>query len=186
MRVFIALEMPGDLRDRLGLGLAQLAREIRDVRWVAVQNLHLTLKFLGEVTQTQLIDLDRLFMTTAGNSAPFVLTPERVGFFCSGGEPTVIWLGLMEQRQLSALAAQVALDAQRLLPEVDRQPFRPHITLGRVKQPYRGPSLAIATQRIGALALPDWPVAAMSIIKSELTPRGPTYTTLSQYRLGGA
>ncbi len=185
MRVFIALEMPDADRDRLRPCLAQLARESREVKWMAVQNLHLTLKFLGEVSGELLSDLNTALAAIAKGTAPFVLRYERVGFFRSGGGPSVIWLGITRHDQLQALAEQVALGSERLIRTDDRRPFRPHITLGRVRQPYGGPPLPAVLERIDAGSLPDWTVHELSLIRSELTPRGPVYTVISRHQLGG-
>ncbi|MGE5654747.1 MAG: RNA 2',3'-cyclic phosphodiesterase [Bacillota bacterium] len=185
MRVFIALEMPDAAAEVLRPCLAQLEREIGGVKWVAAHNLHLTLKFLGEVSQEQFDGLNSMLASIARRTTPFVLTYGQAGFFRSGGEPSVIWLGVAPHQELQLLATQVASGAERLIPTPDRKPFRPHITLGRVRQPYRGPSLEIVSERVGALALPAWPAQELCVIKSELTPQGPIYSILSRHRLGG-
>ncbi len=185
MRLFIALEMPDEVRDQLRPCLTRLARLTHGVKWVAAENLHLTLKFLGEVSDHLLPDLNAMLASVAEASHPFVLKHERAGLFYNGGDPSVVWVGLAVHQQLSVLARRVALESERLVPSADRKPFRAHITLGRVRQPYGGPPLQTALELIDTVGLPDWSVRELSLIKSELTPRGPIYTVLSRQPLGG-
>lgn len=185
MRVFIALEMPVSARDQLRPCLTELGREMGGVRWVSARNLHLTLTFLGEISGEQLSNLRTELAMIVKGHLPFLLKFERAGLFKSGGEPSVVWLGIEPNERLGSLVKQVDLGCHRLVPSSDRKPFRPHITLGRVRQPYSGPPLERALERIEAISLDEWAVDAITVVKSDLTPKGPVYTTLSRHHLGG-
>jgi 2'-5' RNA ligase len=183
-RLFIAVELPPAV-------LAQLA-EIQDhlkkrtppgtVRWVNPDGIHLTLKFLGDVSVTKRDPLEKGLANAVEGRTPFTLSTGGLGCFPNASRPRVVWIGL--QDQIEALA--VLRDAvERLIaplgyPTEDR-PFSPHLTLGRVQREARRDDIQRLGDLIASSATPPaqrWQVTGVSLIRSELKPTGAVYTPL--------
>lgn len=190
LRLFFAVPLEEALRDAacdLQQRLARACRPGPRVKWVERDNLHLTLKFLGERPADVLEEIGRVAGEVAVSAAPLTLEVGGVGCFPPRGAPRTIWLGLLREcPELEELAQ--ALDralAAAGLAEPEERAFRPHFTLGRVKE--RG---GAGELRRAIAALAEAPVGTMTVehldlLSSELTPRGPVYTECRRFRLGG-
>ncbi len=183
IRAFIAIELPAEVKQALGDVAAALAAGLPRgaVRWVRAEQMHLTLRFLGDTPAGRLPALAAALDDVAGRRAPFALRLSGVGCFPNARRPRVVWVGLGgEEAALAALVADLnaALGALGLPPE--DKPFRPHLTLGRVKDER-------AAQEIDwSAAVPalNVPVAAIRLIESQLRPDGPVYTVRHTSQLG--
>jgi 2'-5' RNA ligase len=183
-RLFIAIELPSSV-------LAHLA-EVQDrlknrtppgtARWVNPDGIHLTLKFLGDVSVTKRGSLEHALATAVEGHAPFMLSTGGLGCFPNSNRPRVIWIGL--GNQVKALAA-LRDDVERLTvplgyPTEDR-PFSPHLTLGRVRREARRADIQRLGELIANFPAPTaqhWQVTGVSLIRSELKPTGAVYTPL--------
>ncbi|HTW29116.1 MAG TPA: RNA 2',3'-cyclic phosphodiesterase [Acetobacteraceae bacterium] len=130
MRLFVALDLPWSLKQRLSL----LAGGLPGARWVPAENFHLTLRFIGEVPPHQADEIDHAL---AALRAPcFSLTLSGLGLFSKGGNrsgrPTALWVGVERNPQLDHLQAKVATALQRTGLDAERRRFAPHVTLARV------------------------------------------------------
>lgn len=190
IRTFIAIELNEALRHALAQTQARFQREpsARVVRWVVPENIHLTLKFLGEVDAAQLPALQRAVADACARNAPFTLTLGGAGAFPNTRQPNVVWIGARGQIENAArLAEQIDLACAALGFAREARAFTPHLTLGRVKReasPNERQHLGalIADARIGDLG--DLRVERVSVMKSVLTPRGSVYTRLAECALG--
>src|SRR6266699_1682394 len=130
MRVFIAVELPNEIRQ----SLADVQRALRSLtnssRWVAPESIHITLKFLGEVPDQRIGDIHSAI--TGLTWKPFNVTVRGVGFFPGTRSPRVLWAG-MEAPTMQALAEQLDARMERLGFEKEKRAFRAHITLARAK-----------------------------------------------------
>ncbi len=175
IRAFIAIDLTADVKAALGDVAAALAAGVPRgaVRWVRPEQIHLTLRFLGDTPIDRLPALAAALDDVAGRQASFALRLTTTGCFPNAHRPRVVWVGL--GGEAAALAALVAglnatLDALGLPPE--DKPFRAHLTLGRVKDDR-------AAQEIDwSAAVPplNVPVTAVHLIESQLRPEGPLYT----------
>jgi 2'-5' RNA ligase len=178
MRTFIAVEPPDAVRKELGSLTGRLRTHLPDVRWVNPWNIHLTLRFLGEIDHARIQALEAAVTQAASQLGPFELVVGSLGFFGDQASPRVIWLGLENPTQLVRLAEGVEKEVVEAGFGRTDKPFKPHLTLARVKK-----RLASSPnwERIrGELPekWPAWPVEEVCIIKSTLTPGGPVYETL--------
>jgi 2'-5' RNA ligase len=156
------------------------------VKWVREENIHLTLRFIGELPETEVPDLESRLASEARRAHPFHLHLAEPGCFPNATAPRVIWVGLKgELERLSALQAGVER-ASSSWGKPEHRPFHPHITLGRVTT--RSSS---ALRRIGSwidgLAAPElssWMVSEVQLIRSVLGSSGSTYSTLATVSLG--
>lgn len=181
MRTFIAIEIPGDIRKRLADYINMLDRLCgNNVKWVKEDNLHFTVKFLGEIEQNDLETVNRCVAETIADIEPFTVGLSDVGFFPSSRNPRVVWIGTDGgEDELLGIYQNLESCLESEGFDRDSKPFSPHLTIGRVK-------------RNGKLVLPGtfvefepvkFEVSSLAVIKSSLTPDGPIYEKLSETRM---
>ena len=187
LRSFIAVKIPAEIQHSILDSTASLQKSLARplVRWVEAQNLHLTLKFLGDVSPESLEQLDGVLKLELSDQASFDMSVVGLGLFPNPQRPRIIWIGLEAPSALSTLHHSVDSVATRLgyLPE--EHPFSPHLTIGRVGQNTTQAdrmkiSAAIKTMSVGNLGMVH--VLAVSIFKSDLRTGGPVYTPLHTLR----
>src|SRR4051812_26055426 len=133
MRLFLAVNLPTDLRRRLSLAAQPLRDAVDDARWVHEEKIHLTLKFLGDVDEDRLPSITGAVDSVACTHAVPVVKISGAGAFPSLRRPNVIWMGVEPDPRLELLHhdVEVAFDAMGF--ELEGRPFRPHITIGRLR-----------------------------------------------------
>jgi 2'-5' RNA ligase len=185
VRSFIAIAIPADIRQKICAAYAPLLALPDQISWVKSQNLHLTLRFLGEVGVEQLEGVRAVLKQAAQACAPFLMGFSDIGVFPNKKRPRVIWLG-MEDATARLIKLQQELESGLrgcgFVPE-DRE-FKPHLTLGRVRRLKDRDRFISA---LGALCLPELPrfrVEQVSLMRSQLRPQGSLYTELDNARLG--
>jgi 2'-5' RNA ligase len=186
MRAFIAISLPVDIRRSLTALHQELAQANADVKWVETDNLHVTLKFLDEITEEQRRAIEGMLARVAATHPAFSLGLTQLGAFPSMGSPHVIWVGLGEGREDAArIALAVEREAEALSLRKEERPFAAHVTLGRVRSP-RGRQ-ALARQLQAAVWQPpaSWRVESITLYESKISSAGPCYTTLAEIPLIG-
>lgn len=189
IRTFIAIELNDTLHHALAQTQAHFKRDpvARAIRWVAPENIHITLKFLGDVDAAHIPALERAVARICQTFAPFTLTISGAGAFPNTRRPNIIWVGACGQVDVAArLAEQIDAACATLGFAREDRAFIPHLTLGRVKRD-ASPS---ERQRIGALIesahigdLGELRVEHVAVMKSDLTPEGSVYTRLAECAL---
>ncbi|MBI4594160.1 MAG: RNA 2',3'-cyclic phosphodiesterase, partial [Candidatus Rokubacteria bacterium] len=173
---------PDAVRAALGAEIAGLRPLARGVAWVAAENLHVTLKFLGEVDPDRLDRVAAALATVASGRAPFDLVVEGLGAFPSATRPRVVWAGLARgAHALAALAVSVEDALAGLGFAREARPFASHVTLGRAREPRPDPSLARAIGVAASRAFGAARVDRVTLMGSELHPRGARYTALGAW-----
>lgn len=192
MRAFLASRLPDALRAQLALQIDMLTEFVppETVRWVRPENIHLTLKFLGEISS----DEAQLVVDSAGPIAagcrPFDLSASGLGVFPNPKRPRVIWVGVSGaeegvtalNRELESALAGVGFDREG-------RGFHPHLTLGRTRRGLRRldlKALAEALARASVGDLGQWRVETLALMRSELLPEGPRYSVVASLPLGTA
>jgi 2'-5' RNA ligase len=179
----VAILLAEAIRERLASEVERLRPLARDVAWTARDNVHLTLKFLGEVEGGRLEALGEALAPAAASCPSFSLAIERLGAFPSLSRPRVLWAGVGEGAGAAgALAGLVDAALAPLGFPPETRPFSAHVTLGRVRTPRADRPLAEALDRGGAFG--RQPVNRVSLMRSELSPRGARYTELAGFPLG--
>jgi len=187
MRVFIAI----DIDEAIKKGLADLQSELRskidikksDAKWVNPENVHLTLKFLGEIKDEQVVDVCNITKDVAGRHNSFDIDVETVGHF-GGRSARVLWVGVGETCD-QLLALQEDLEGQLASagwPRENRK-FSGHLTLCRVRNSKAGFKLAQLTEEYKDFKIGTMPADSVCVYQSQLTPKGPIYTVLGNYEL---
>jgi RNA 2',3'-cyclic 3'-phosphodiesterase len=188
MRLFVAAELDDAVRERAAAIQARLRRaceadQRHTISWVAPQNLHFTLQFIGGAeagVARQVVEQ----LTPPFDAPPVEVTVAGVGTFPPAGQPRVVWLGVADGGvSLAALAREVngRLDAIGL-PRDDRL-FRAHLTLGRVKGP-TGSRFREALAALRETAAGRCRVDQVTLFESRLSPHGSTYAVVLRTRLG--
>jgi 2'-5' RNA ligase len=180
MRVFIAVEIPDEVRKALGDVQRALRPLTNSARWVVPESIHITLKFLGEVQDKRVEDIDAGL--TGLSWKPFVVSVRGVGFFPGTRSPRVFWAG-MEAPTMQGLAEQLDTRLERLGFEKEKRAFRPHITLARAKDTRIDSSLVSAAGKYEEYDFGAFAVDRVFLFKSTLKPSGAVYEKLKEYVL---
>jgi 2'-5' RNA ligase len=180
MRVFIAVDLPIEIRGEL----SELQRALRPltntVRWVAAESIHITLKFVGEVPEKRIEDIDTA--VTGLTWKAFTVTVRSIGFFPGTRSPRVFWAG-MEAPTMQGLTEQLDTRMERLGFDKEKRAFRPHITLARAKNTRIDSALVSAAAQYEDRLFGSFSVDRMFLFKSTLKPSGAVYEKLREYLL---
>jgi 2'-5' RNA ligase len=158
----------------------------RSVRWVPPDNLHLTLKFLGEFSPDELALVRAGLDEAVAGAAPFTLVLHGLGAYPGLARPRVFWVGVAEgAKETQALQSRVETALAERGFEREARPYTPHLTIGRVGnprglEPLRTAIVKDAHRRFGAL-----PVSALTLMRSDLSPAGARYTELCTVSFSG-
>lgn len=188
VRTFIALDPGRAIRDRIKALQESLARTGADVKWVEADNLHLTLLFLGEVDNRDLVPVCQAVAEVAQQCQPFDLAFAGAGCFPNLRRPRTLWIGVSQgAAEVCALhdALEVPLLALGCYRREERQ-FKPHLTLGRIRSDKPMDDLAAALVKKQAYHAGETRVREVLVMSSDLSPKGPVYTVMSRANLDGA
>lgn len=195
LRLFVVLALPAGAKAALAATVEQLQSVIpAGVRWVNPAGIHLTLKFLGDTEAGRVTPLLAALreMAAAGDMRPFPLHLDGLGLFPNYRETRVIYAGVDgDMDSLAQAQRRVEQAIARLGFPQDKRPFRPHLTLGRVREgvaPAARRQIGETIARQAAALSPEyaWTAGEIHLIRSVLTPQGAVYTTLGQAALGAA
>jgi 2'-5' RNA ligase len=186
MRTFIAIEIPAEIKTALSRLQTELRRASAEVSWTKPENIHLTLKFLGEIEPRLVNEIERACVETIAEFQPFTLDLNGAGVFPNARQPRVLWAGLSGEIE-KAVEIQRRLDGRLAAIGFGREekPFRPHLTVGRIKSNKKTRELIALAE---AYQLPDlsFDVKEMVVMKSELRREGALYTCLAKATMGGS
>ena len=183
LRSFIAVKIPQEIQSAVACSIAPLQKILPKplVRWVAPENVHLTLKFLGDVSSANLERLAESLKVEARNHEIFTMPVGGLGAFPTARRARVLWIGLEAPVALKALMRSVEAVAASLGYASEDRPFSPHLTIGRVGQNVTTTDLSQICTALGATSIGSLGIVrvdAVHIFKSDLLPGGSVYTTL--------
>jgi RNA 2',3'-cyclic 3'-phosphodiesterase len=172
MRTFIAVELNREARSIVNKYIDSLGEYIKDVKWVAEENLHITIKFLGEIKENELSKLKENVEKTAAIFGPFVLTLADTGFFPGEKAARVVWIGADGGiDHLLELFQELENNLEQIGFDREEKTFSPHLTIGRAKRDKK----IIVNDNFPEFDSITIDVKSISIMKSTLTPDGPIY-----------
>lgn len=184
IRLFIAWPLATTVEQELGRIIEQLRRQGGRVSWVAQNNIHLTARFLGDTDEKQLPELKLLIDRVAVNSSTTQFTLDKIGAFPDLKRPRVIWAGLAgDTSPLRSIAEELERRVRELGFAPETKSFKPHLTLGRVKDPNGIEALMGAVQQVRVNTIPVV-FDRIVLFKSTLTPQGAVYEILHERKLG--
>lgn len=181
MRVFVAIEIPREIRTALVAFVNELRGVAPQAKWVRADNLHITLKFLGE-TEAGRLNQVQTTLAAIRSPQPVALHFRALGFFPNEKRPRVFWAGTETSPNLAPLAAEIDHALQKLGFPLEERPFRPHLTLARFNPPGMPPKLLAAAQHNQSHSFGSFSTPEFHLIESKLKPTGAEYTTLQSFR----
>lgn len=186
LRAFVAFELPAEIirfAENLQGNLKNCGLKLR---WVKAQNIHLTIKFLGDIREASIPDVASAMQSAARGFGPLDLTVQGMGVFPNIKRPRVLWIGLGGQVDLLGhlqTELEEALEGAGFARE--NRPFKAHLTLGRVKGFVKSRLLSDAIQELGHYSPRPFQVHQLVLFQSDLRPQGAVYTAKTAVRLEG-
>ncbi len=183
IRAFIAIDLSDEIQQRLDEVVGDFKAKLPEIpiRWVAAENIHLTLKFLGDVSLTNLSILTDMIQTEISTHHEFDISVGGAGAFPNIRQPRIIWVGVEAPAELTAVQNGIEAAAGRLGYAREERPFSPHLTLGRVSrnastQEIKAISNVLEKTRVGFLGATC--VEKVHLYRSDLHPTGAVYTQI--------
>ncbi len=187
VRLFIACEVPEDVKQDIGKVIETLrGRSGSAVRWIRPEGVHVTLKFLGEVPTKKLPSVKLAIQEAVVGHSPFELEFSNIGTFGGREGLRIMWVGIAgDVLRLEALVRAVNAALAVVGFEPERRPFRPHLTLGRVRDEIPTRQRAEIEVAVGKMAVPgtSWRTTQVSLMRSRLTSAGASYEVLATFPL---
>jgi 2'-5' RNA ligase len=176
MRTFLAVEVPENIRRVICDFVQIVAKKEVPIKWVKLDNMHITLKFLGEIDENKRADITPVITEVSRQHSPFTVEMEDLGCFPHARNPRVIWLGMKHGgEELSVIAADLEKELTRFGFKEEKI-FHPHLTIGRMKKFCRVEEILAQT-----ISTEPFTVASLVLFKSVLKPEGPIYTALDYF-----
>ena len=184
MRIFIAIEIPQEIKKILAEVQALLKKSGAEAGWTRPEAVHLTLKFLGEVPETTVGNITAALAHALEGKGSFRLRLAGAGFFPHERNPRIVWIGVAGELD-SLMGIQILVEEQTVrlgIKQEDRH-FTPHLTLGRIKSLPSRDAWLKSLDQVRSLSSPEFDVTAISVIQSELKPAGAVYTEVGRVEL---
>jgi RNA 2',3'-cyclic 3'-phosphodiesterase len=185
VRLFVALEIPPAVRDNLAalmknLGVLEPRSSGKKARWVRPENLHVTLKFIGEAAPAKLDELV-VALSSVRSERPAELRFRGTGFFPNEKRPRVFWAGIEASPNLAAIAGDIEQQLEKLGYPREKRAFTPHLTLARFEPPGISERLRAVVKENAARDFGPIRTGEFHLIESKLKPSGAEYTTLHSF-----
>jgi len=182
-RSFIAIEIPAEIQSAIWKETASLRQRLGKplVRWISQENIHLTLKFLGDVPLATLEALAQHLVPKLNRFPGFDLRVNGMGTFPNPRRPRVIWVGMNAPKELATIAQAIKSGTVHFGFEPEKRPFSPHLTIGRVSQHISGSQsqqIAASLEQNRIEYLGTATIRSVEIFLSDLRPSGAVYTHL--------
>ena len=184
MRLFVALDIPEDVRAAIAATVAKLSSACRNARWVRIEGAHITLKFIGEVP-TEKVEQIKTALASVRMPDPMQIKFRGVGFFPNERRPRVFWAGIEGGAELNALAAAVDATLAPIGIARETREFSPHVTLARFESPAGLDGLRAAIAAAGPLDFGSATAKEFHLYQSVLKRTGAEYTRLVTYHFAG-
>lgn len=179
MRAFIALVLPENIISSIKNIQEDLKKYRLPVRWVKSENIHLTLKFFGNISEPGIESVGNAMKECSGCCPPVTLSAKGIGVFPSISRPRVIWVGLSGQVSvLLSFQAELEKKLEKSGFKKEERPFKGHLTIGRFKDRVKDEKLVEAIRKHKDFNTGDFEAGEIILFKSDLLPQGPVYTEI--------
>ena len=186
-RIFCAVDLPDNVPALLMDHIKRLRAMLpnAEASWSREENIHLTIKFLGQISVSRVGDLSSAAARTAAGCSPFSISVEETGVFPNHGKPRVLWIGVKDESgKLAELHTRFEKECAREGLPVEARSFSPHLTIARLRKPQFARALGTAHEGMAFKRMPV-KVEQFSVIRSEPGSSGSKYTVISTHPLGG-
>ena len=185
MRLFIAVNFPADVREAVHDEVGGLRHPNDGIAWIVAPLLHVTIKFIGEIPADRLEPLASIVRKVAAVQGVLSVRVGGVGAFPNFRRPRVVWVGVKDGGELVRMATRLDEECVALGIEAERRPFRPHLTVGRVKRELSpAAAAALAQAARGLTRQRESIVRSLDLMRSELSSTGPRYHVVTSVPLG--
>jgi 2'-5' RNA ligase len=183
-RIFIATEVS----DRIIKEITDIQDRLKDngdrVSWIKPGNIHLTLRFLGDIEKNRIEDIHRAMLQSVSEMDPLNISVRGIGVFPNLKNPRVIWLGVMDVEKLNIICKALERELCMAGFEKEARNFHPHITFGRVKYLSNKKAFKESVENLKGVELGNLIIKRILLFKSELKPSGAIHTRLKEAKLG--
>ena len=180
-RTFIAVDFPNQVIEKINKLQKSLNGSASSIiRWMKPENIHLTLKFLGEVELAKVQIIEKNLDIIANEIKPFHLNLEEIGAFPNWGHPRIVWIGIEKSEPLLLLAKEIEENMRNLGCPSEVKPFSPHLTIGRVRDNVSLEDIQMLENkcRVHTIIVDQIMITKIHLYKSDLHTFGPVYTLL--------
>lgn len=188
IRSFIAIQLSSEVQVALNLVEEQLiSKGVDGIRWVKPENIHLTILFLGDISQRRVGDIIAVMDKAAKACSPFVIKIGGLGAFPDRRKPRVVWVGVDAPIELIHLHHNIETGLVPIGCQSDGKRLKPHLTIGRIKHQASRQSLDMVSEVLNGknyLAVCEQMVESIHLIKSKLLQSGPVYSPIAAVSLG--
>ncbi len=179
MRTFIAVEIPEKQKKIIWEFISEQKKKNLPIKWVEFENLHITLKFLGEIEEKKLNKILPVLSTISGRTKSFNLCLENFGCFPGIRNPRVLWVGVSQGGdEMIKLATEIEDDLNKIGFKKEGKKFHPHLTIGRIKTPCRLDDIINQSIKTDVFDVKEF-----ILFKSTLLPSGPVYEKINKFSL---
>ena len=179
IRAFIAIELPETIKSSIETIQARLKSLKLPLRWVRLENIHLTMKFLGDIDEIEIESIESALRDSVKMQTPLTLSAKGVGVFPGIRRPRVLWVGIHDHDTgLAGLQKSIEEQLHRTGYSKEGRPFKGHLTIGRAKGYVDGRKLKVALDSFFAFESSPFTVNEFFMFRSVLKPGGPEYTKL--------
>jgi 2'-5' RNA ligase len=183
MRLFVAVDLPEEVREVLRKGLGHLKKDQPPARWVRPEGMHITLKFLGEQPPELVAGLDKALAGVLAGHSPVTVSLGGGGFFPHERRPRVAWVG-GQAAGLEVWARAVEDAAASLGVEREARAFSLHLTLARLERPWGAQAVEHFLVQVAKWRFPEFEAREVVLFQSDLRPSGAVYTPLRRWPVG--
>ncbi len=185
MRTFIAIDLDENIKNNISELLRKLDKGSKNIRWVKSQGMHMTLKFLGEVTKERICEVESVLKRISKEYHPFQLELMGTGAFPPGTKsPRILWIGVRQSESLIKIQSSLENELDKIHFPKEKRTYHPHLTLGRIKIPHHLGSILFILDQHREYEFGQMTVSRMTLFLSTLKPTGAEYTKLSEFPLG--
>lgn len=180
IRAFIAVEIDRSLKQKISELISKLKKSDTNIKWVNENQIHFTLKFLGNIEENKVQAISAVLKSITSHSKEFALTLSGIGAFPDMKRPRVIWIGADKgAEELKSLSSKIEIELEKIGFKKEKREFKSHLTLGRVRE-NRDSDHFLKMQK-WSLSLGETKINKLILFQSTLTPKGAIYTPLSEY-----
>jgi RNA 2',3'-cyclic 3'-phosphodiesterase len=180
MRAFIAIDLPDALHAALAKAQQDFCGACHDARWTRPDGIHLTLKFLGEISDAQTKQVVEA-LAAIGPFLPLTVEVTGFGFFPQATRPRVFWAGVAAPPALVEFARRIETSMEKIGFAREDRPYSPHLTLARFQVPRPQPALEAAVAGQGAISLGKFEASEFFLFESKLSPQGAQYRKVMRF-----
>jgi len=184
MRAFLAIDLDREIKRNLSALIERLVKGSKTIKWVRWEGMHITMKFLGEIKEEKISEIENILRKITGTYKPFSLKIKGTGYFpIEKKNPRVFWTGVEADESLISFQQQLEADLEKIGFPREKRKFHPHLTLGRIKAPSFVQETVRELNRYQESVFGEMMVNKITFFQSILKPSGAEYIVINEFHL---